>query len=611
MSYCKIHNSPIGGVCSDINCPSTVMCMQCVASSNSCVRTKNHQFVPLDEFIDTYFDKEYHECKSNASYSTNTNTIEDICKNCQNIVDNFHAENEKIGSVLIDTFKTFIDKINQLFVQFNQNHINFIQQKEAELTASLTNLLKRTNYDLLEGFNKEQFALKLKAMKGVETLNTTIRAMKDTIKVLRTEELVRDIETVKELTKIKSDKVLSYFDNEFKNLTAEAEKRYNLYSTTIKTEMFAENESSKQNLSEYDVIYDDTIDFTANSNFLTKKFAIFEHSNGNTLLAYPTSQNTIKLEYFDKIIADPTPTIKPNSNMYVTAKANARDKYLYFTLQSHSAKINDIIYYRSSDNKDYVLSSSDDCTIKIWDITSLNAYLKNVNDYYRANCIKTLIGHQGIIVSTKVFFDPLKSINYIVSLGYNDKIKVWDLVKGQFVRDIVDPNVNRGTYDNLMTIANVNKSNVLITANSTRRLIKIWDFDRGEVQRVLNYESTFKIVNITYFGDINKVIIVDDCGECGVMEVKEDVSKMRIMSAKFEKCGVNEARLGCFKWEGDIIGTYSKNGMVSLFDVTNGKFIDKKVMAKTFISCATAYMHHTKKRIVVVHSGDMHLKIFN
>ena len=55
MSYCKIHNSPIGGVCSDINCPSTVMCMQCVASSNSCVRTKNHQFVPLDEFIDTYF----------------------------------------------------------------------------------------------------------------------------------------------------------------------------------------------------------------------------------------------------------------------------------------------------------------------------------------------------------------------------------------------------------------------------------------------------------------------------------------------------------------------------------------------------------------------------
>ena len=95
------------------------------------------------------------------------------------------------------------------------------------------------------------------------------------------------------------------------------------------------------------------------------------------------------------------------------------------------------------------------------------------------------------------------------------------------------------------------------------------------------------------------------------MEVKEDVSKMRIMSAKFEKCGVNEARLGCFKWAGDIIGTYSKNGMVSLFDVTNGKFIDKKVMAKTFISCATAYMHHTKKRIVVVHSGDMHLKIFN
>ena len=85
-----------------------------------------------------------------------------------------------------------------------------------------------------------------------------------------------------------------------------------------------------------------------------------------------------------------------------------------------------------------LISSSEDCSVKIWDITKLNHYLTNVNEFYRSNCIKTLTGHQGIIISTLVFYDPLKNINYIVSLGYMDLIKVWDLEKGQLIKDIKD-----------------------------------------------------------------------------------------------------------------------------------------------------------------------------
>ena len=55
-------------------------------------------------------------------------------------------------------------------------------------------------------------------------------------------------------------------------------------------------------------------------------------------------------------------------SIYITPKVNYRDKFHYFTLSSHSSKINEIIYYRSNTNSDYILSSSDDCTIKIWDI---------------------------------------------------------------------------------------------------------------------------------------------------------------------------------------------------------------------------------------------------
>ena len=48
---------------------------------------------------------------------------------------------------------------------------------------------------------------------------------------------------------------------------------------------------------------------------------------------------------------------------------------LYFTLASHSAKINDIVYYRTATNCDYLISSSDDTAIKIWNITQLHLYL--------------------------------------------------------------------------------------------------------------------------------------------------------------------------------------------------------------------------------------------
>lgn len=609
---CKIHNTPIGGVCSDMNCINShqLLCMQCISSPTSCIRAKNHKFIPIGEFADN-FDKEFLTIKSNSTVSQSVNTVIEICANCEKLVENYHQENEKIGTSMINIFQSFIDELNKKFVEFNNNHIKHIQEKEEELREALSNLLTKTSYDLLCSFNSSQLKEKIESISSHDELSQAILAMKTSLLNLRSDELTRNALKVKEITTINSDKVIQYFTDEFKALSQEATKRYHLYENTLKENLFAGNQSSKNSLGEYELIYDDTIDFTANANFTAKKFTVFEHSNGNTLIAYPTSQNTIKLEYLDKILSAPEPIIKPNSNIYVTAKANARDKFLYFTLASHSAKINDIVYYRTATNCDYLISSSDDTAIKIWNITKLHLYLSNVNEYYKTNCIKTLLGHQGAIVAMKVFFDPTRSINYIVSLGYNDKIKVWDLVKAQFIRDISDSNLNRGSYDNTMTIANANKKNVLITANSMRRLVKIYDFDSGEVMRVLNYEGNSKIINVEFFEDMNSVVIIDDCGECGIMEFKGDVSKAFLRSAKIEKCGPNEARLGSFRWDKEKIGFYGKGGIITLVELKTGKVIDKKVLAKSYISCALAYMHHTKQRIILLHSGDMHLKIFN
>jgi hypothetical protein len=66
------------------------------------------------------------------------------------------------------------------------------------------------------------------------------------------------------------------------------------------------DDEDKLNLSQFNCIYEAPIDYTSFANFQNKKFVIFEHSNGTTFLAYPTSSNTINIEYLDKFIDDAT-----------------------------------------------------------------------------------------------------------------------------------------------------------------------------------------------------------------------------------------------------------------------------------------------------------------
>ena len=73
------------------------------------------------------------------------------------------------------------------------------------------------------------------------------------------------------------------------------------------------DEEDKNNLSQFECIYEAPIDYTSFANFQNKKFVIFEHSNGTTFLAYPTSSNTINIEYLDKFIDDVTIS-KPITN---------------------------------------------------------------------------------------------------------------------------------------------------------------------------------------------------------------------------------------------------------------------------------------------------------
>jgi hypothetical protein len=52
---CVLHNSPIGGVCSDLKCAEyPLLCVFCAVDENSCLRKLNHEMITFEEFFIKY-----------------------------------------------------------------------------------------------------------------------------------------------------------------------------------------------------------------------------------------------------------------------------------------------------------------------------------------------------------------------------------------------------------------------------------------------------------------------------------------------------------------------------------------------------------------------------
>ena len=193
------------------------------------------------------------------------------------------------------------------------------------------------------------------------------------------------------------------------------------------------------------VLYKDfTIDFSRDSNFIDKTFTIFEHSKGMSLFAFPTSQNSIKLINFDAVLDDeklspdedeaylnknpennergPDSKFGYQKGKYLTLKDVNKhepvDKHLHYKLMYHGGRITILKYYRlclsSDEQKDILITGSEDKTIKIWDISSLDMSEKDVNYQYKNHCVRTILAHDGNKISSIFnFYDPLKNKNFI------------------------------------------------------------------------------------------------------------------------------------------------------------------------------------------------------
>jgi hypothetical protein len=650
QATCKLHGSDVGGCCECLDCANKqqIFCIKCTLDSRSCIRTDKHEFLSIEEFISNIIDKEIYKLKNDNQFSKSFSYSTKFLDGEVFLKQEFLEKSRQIQDEVNDYYLNMIEFMKELLEDFNTKFENFVNSKFTSLTSSYNNLHDLTSYDDLCRFNKLDLTCKANSL-SYDDLNKLIITTKKTMYNYHKGNCDYDLENIKYISdmsitnenifmvkkrfeEIKHDletKHLSFCNNIEKNILTKTINNKISLNSTLNTKNDINREEGT-GLSSLVLFKDFHIDYSRDSNFIDKTFTIFEHSNGMSLFGFPTSQNTIKLINFEDVLSDEKLSpeeneeiIKSNSNdkergpnskfgyqkgKYLTLTDVNRpelvDRHLYYKLMSHGGRITILKYYRLclsvDEQKDILITGSEDKTIKIWDISSLDKSEKDVNYQYKNHCVRTILAHDGNKISSIFnFYDPLKNKNFIVSSGFGDRIKVWDMASGNISRDMID-SIKNPNFDNEINIFHENFSgkNFMLTAGHNSQ-VRIWDFDSGRILRAFqNKEKVIQILffsdcknlniinsnsctikNITKFYDLNnthylkqeqntsyslpKFFIIDEAGKCGIFYLEKNDNDELLFNLKPERVNFGSAyKKGAIKWSDNKIFIYCNNGQI-------------------------------------------------
>lgn len=225
-------------------------------------------------------------------------------------------------------------------------------------------------------------------------------------------------------------------------------------------------------------------------------------------------------------------------------------------------EINDLIF--SSDGK-YVISASEDPTIKVWDIETG----KLVQAFERAE------GHLGAISIT------IDGKNILSSTG-NKNVDVWGLPDGNLINQLRGHNSN---------IAEIKVSSDKVCTLSVDGAVRIWDLKSGKCLK--NYNNLHQTNNRfpgVFFNRTKSLAFSEDSKyfatgtKGGIINLWESDSGKLIKTFSFKKS--DPERIGDFKWvasididpQGNYIAAGCQDGTVRVWEIETGSLIIEKTV---------------------------------
>ena len=588
---CEEHSIPCIGLCCNLNCNerTKLFCMKCIKSGNTCITKEKHELITLSEMLYRYFLKEENNYSSIYQIQEMKQVIKDInadelnkvTSNFQYIQSDKYKKISEIKNILMNMIKEII----QLFKEQNIDKLNKLKFN----CKTQSNLNNKNNLDELLKFklpkealskNKEELIKYINNQYKSEKPNALVNSAKilyDTHNFSKISKEINEKNFLIETTSLndlkkknmesKIDKILSDFESEFDEKLKQIEEEI-IITKNISSIYNNSNRIVKFKNDPQELEFKEDICSTAHkSNSIDRVFCAFKSFSGEALIVW--GSNALNLEFYD------------------CEKAKIIKTYF----KAHNQTIFSTRHYPDSRKRiDYIITSSYDRTVKVWDHNQPSYVLNIMN------------AHTGYYMySVCMLFNIQENTDYIITSSSNDKMKVWNF-KGQYLRSFGQD--TDSTYFIDTYYSKEKKQHYVINANNSD--VKCYYFNNGNLfQKYKGTPQTWHmsvIINETKNGEV--LIESDGCGRIRVWDFNTAVLLKNILS----QSSINLR--GICLWNDKYLFASGNDYQVKLFDIEEGKFI-KSYKAHTATVCTIEKIMHPKFGGCLISQGlDGKLKLW-
>ena len=588
---CDTHGIPCIGVCSNSSCKEKTkfLCIKCIKSGNTCITKEKHELVTLSELIYRFFLKIENKSLDFIQIQTMEKIIKKITEEDFNNILSNYKEVQLITTKKYDEIKKmFSDIITNLIETFKNDNVyelnnfkfkiknipDFNNNPDIQLLFNMKlpqNLDTKKKSNLIKYIND-----KYKTTPAKDLVNHA-KLLSDSYKVSKLAREFNNIHSVNETSKlneekkknleIKIDSILNDFaakcEDEFKKfeknfiLSKENPSIYTFYNLTSK---FLNDPNEL-------VFNQDICSNSHKTNSIDRVFCAFKSFNGEPLVVWGST--SLNIEFYDCNKAKIVKTI----------------------FQAHKQTIFSCRHYADIRQRiDYIITSSNDRSVKVWDITKDNyvLYIPNVhNGYY--------------IYSVSLLCHIHQEKNYIITSCPNEKMKVWGF-NGLFLYNFGQSNESTYFID---IFYNKNlKKYFVINANSND--VKSYHFETGDLY--MKYKGTPQTWHMSaVVNDINDIFVLIESDGNGTIRIWNFDTAELLKSITAHSINLR----GICLWNNRYLFAAGNDSQVKLFDLEEGKFV-KSFKGHTSTVCTLEKIMHPKYGgCLISHALDGKLKIWS
>ena len=588
---CDTHGIPCIGVCGSSSCKekSKFLCIKCIKAGDTCITKQKHELVTLSEMIYRFFLKMENKSLDLLQIQTMEKIIQKLNEeDFNNILSNYKTVQSMNIKKYEEIKKLFSDIVTDLIQTFKNNNIS-------ELNDIKFKLKNQTDNNDIQDINLI-FNMKLPNNLSIKKKENIIQFINETYKNTPAKDLVNQAKLfsnthkVSKLSRLFNGKITinettSLNDEKKKNLEEKIDSILNEFESKFDEELFKIGQKfilPKENMSIYTyynltnkfindpnelVFKQDICSNSHKTNSIDRVFCAFKSFNGEPLVVWGST--SLNIEFYD---------------------CN-KDKIVKTIFQAHKQTIFSCRHYPDVRlRKDYIITSSNDRSVKVWDITKDNydLYISNVhNGYY--------------IYSVSLLCHIHKETNYIITSCPNEKMKVWDF-SGAYLRNFGQS--NESTYFIDIFYNKIQKKYFVINANSND--VKSYHFETGDLYQ--KYKGTPQTWHMSaVVNDVNDIFVLIESDGNGTIRIWNFDTAELLKSIN----STNSINLrGICLWNDRYLFAAGNDSQVKLFDLEEGKFV-KTFTGHTSTVCTLEKIMHPKYGgCLISHALDGKLKIW-